>query len=66
MHSLGMWFDRHHVKGLLALGIGACAILGHGVRIGADPVNYKIISGPAAVMIGIVLCGIGVWFVTSP
>jgi len=68
MHSSirGMWHDSRHVHGFLALILGVLAIFRREALIGTNAAWSKSVSGFGAVMIGLVLVGIGIWFLTTP
>ena len=57
------WFTRHHVSGLIGLGLGVYALLGNGINVRNSDVK---IGGPAGALIGFILIGIGVWLVATP
>jgi hypothetical protein len=61
-----MWFDSRHAHGLLALILGVLAIFRRQALIGTNAAWSKSVTGFGAVGIGVVLVGVGIWFLTTP
>jgi hypothetical protein len=68
MHSniWGMWLGSRHIDGFLALIIGLLALFRGEAFIGTNAAWSKRVTGPGAVVIGLLLVGIGIWLLTTP
>lgn len=60
-----MWLDARHVRGFLALILGALAIFKREAFIGTNAQWSKKVGGVGAVVIGVVLIGIAILFLTT-
>jgi hypothetical protein len=59
----GVWLDARHVRDFLALILGALAIFKREAFLGTNAQWSKRVG---AVVIGVVLIGIGILFLTTP
>ena len=61
-----MRLDSRHLHGLLALILGVLAIFRREALLGTNAAWSKRVGGFGAVLIGVVLVGIGIWFLATP